>query len=112
VEDVLEITSLVEHGAKDKLKQSLIDLLNDLVIVGSVGIRVGKDDLDNQRELLLENPFNELAGGTFWSVGLCIFSLITGTTVFGLLMLQIGVLFLLPLEVILLVELEEVSQPD
>jgi len=112
VEDVLEITSLIEHGTKNELKQSLIDLLNDLVVVGSVGVRVGKDHLDNQRELLLEDPFNKLAGGTFWSVGLCIFSLITGTTVFGLLMLQIGILFLLPLEVILLIELEKVPQPN
>ena len=70
MEDVLEITSLVEHGTKDELKQSLIDLLDNLIVVSSVGIRVGKDDLDDQRELLLENPFNELAGGTFWSIGL------------------------------------------
>ena len=60
-EYVFKVTSFVEHGAQHESEQRLIDLLHDLVVVGVVGAGVGEHDLNDERELLLEDSLDEAA---------------------------------------------------
>lgn len=73
MEDVLEVASLlVEDGAQDEDEQGLVDLLDDIVVVGLVRARVRQDHLDDQGELLLEDGLNEApAGGLLGLDGGC-----------------------------------------
>lgn len=61
---------LALHCLQHEFKEFLIDILNDLIEVHVIGIGKSKHNLDDSWELLLEDLFNELAGGTLWD-GLC-----------------------------------------
>ncbi len=66
VENAFEMVSLALHGPEDELEELLVDIRDDFVKLWMAGVRVGKHDLDDLGELLLEDLLYEFAGGALW----------------------------------------------
>lgn len=111
VKNALIMIFLALHGLQNEFKELLIDILNDLIEVNIVGVRKCKHNLDDTRELLLEDFFNELAGSTLWD-RLRGFAFVLQLLVLGGQILNVGILFSLPGHVVLQEMLNELSQPE
>ena len=74
-ENAFKMISLALHSPEDELEELLVDIGYDFVEFWMVGVRVGQHDLDDLRELLLEDLFDEFAGSALWN-GLCGLTLI------------------------------------
>ena len=75
VKNAFEMISFALHGPKDELEELLVDIRDDFVKLWMTGVRVGQHDLDDLRELLLEDLFDKFAGSALWD-GLSGFALI------------------------------------
>jgi hypothetical protein len=66
VENAFEVVPLALHGPEDELEELLVDIRNDFVKLWMAGVRVGQHDLNDLRELLLEDLFDKFAGSALW----------------------------------------------
>ena len=110
VENAFEMVPLALHGPEDELEELLVDVRDDFLKLWMAGVRVGKHDLDDLGELLLEDLFYEFAGGALWD-GL------RGLALIGQLLLlcseigKVGILLTLPCHVVVKEVLDELAEP-
>lgn len=105
-----KVVFLVLHGFQDEFEQFLINVLDYAVELGHIGVRICQHNLNNLRELLLEDLLNKFSRGAFRD-GLCWLPFISQLL---LLSGEIGdiVIFLsLPGHIIVEEMLDKLSQP-
>jgi hypothetical protein len=66
IENAFEMIPLALHGPEDELEELLVDIRYDFVKLWMAGVRVGQHNLDDLRELLLEDLFDKFAGSALW----------------------------------------------